>query len=460
VPEPCAIGAEGVRVTSSSFKRHFATTTATNLAMMAVGVATGTLSARLLGPQGRGELAAITAFPAMVSALALIGAPSALLYYVARFPERSAAYLAASGVVAMCGVVPAFIGAYLYIPVLLAHQRPGVVWAARIFLLQMAVYLFASSPGEMLRSVGRFGQWNALRAVPRLLVLGAFLFAWAASIRRPEFFALASLVASGAMVFPLWTWLTPVLIGSPRPTWAECAEITRYALPSVLGQLPRNLNLNLDQVVMSAALPARALGLYAAAVAWSGASVPILQAIGFALFPRIASSHHAETRARVLARTVRLTTFIAVAMTLVILAATPVAVPALFGTGFTEAVKPATILVLAGLFSGINMVLGDGVQGLGEPATVFAAEALGLVVTATSLAALIPRLQITGAAIASLLSYASVTAFLVYRTCALARLSIADLLMPRITELRLTWQAASHPIGSAAQRLLAAVRAN
>src|SRR5579875_3529921 len=108
-----------------TFKAQFATTGAANFIILATGIATGILSARLLGPEGRGELAAITAFSGTVSALALIGVPNALIYYAARDPERSAGYLATGGLIAAAASIPFAVAAYYYIPHLLSHQRPS-----------------------------------------------------------------------------------------------------------------------------------------------------------------------------------------------------------------------------------------------------------------------------------------------------------------------------------------------
>ena len=253
-----------------------------------------------------------------------------MIYYAARKPERSSSYLVAGGLIAIVAAVPFALGAYFCIPELLAHQRAGVIWAARIYLFQIAVYLFASSPGEVLRGAGHFRQWNLLRVVPRILVLLIYGLAWMLRIRAAEFIAIGYIVVGAFMMFPQWYWLLPVLQGSPRPTLQQGREILRFSLPTVLTMLPKSLNLGLDQIVMSAMLPAPMLGLYVAAVSWSASSGLILQAVGNALFPHIASITDDTTRFKSLARAMRFTTLIAVVLMFVFLAATPVAVPLAF----------------------------------------------------------------------------------------------------------------------------------
>ena len=45
---------------------------------------TGALAARLLGPDGRGQLAAIQMWPNFLAAIANLGLPEALVYFSAR----------------------------------------------------------------------------------------------------------------------------------------------------------------------------------------------------------------------------------------------------------------------------------------------------------------------------------------------------------------------------------------
>ncbi|MGO9455403.1 MAG: oligosaccharide flippase family protein [Candidatus Binataceae bacterium] len=415
-------------------------TGAANLALAAIGTTSGILVARLLGPHGRGELSAIMAFSGTVSAIALIGVPNALIYYAARSPERSASYLVAGGMIAMLAAALFALGAYFYIPVLLAEQRPGVIWAARFYLLQTAVYLFASSPGEMLRSVGKFAEWNLLRIAPRVLFLLAIALAWFLRIRAAEFFAESQIVVGILMAIPLWYWLLPVLRGSSRPTRQQGREILNFSLPTVLTMVPRSLNVGLDQIVMSALLPASTLGLYAAAVSWSVGANPLLQAFGSALFPRIAGIADEEIRSKSLARVIRLMIPIALVLMLLFLAATPFAVPLLFGRAFARAVPAGLVLVVAALFAGLNGVLEEGIQGLGHPNAILRAEIVGLVVTAIALAGLLRPLQIMGAAIASFLAYATVTAVLLYQARELTSLEIGEFLCPKTSDLRSAWR--------------------
>src|SRR5438132_5321302 len=69
-------------------KRALVLTLGTNFAVLALTVVSGTLNARLLGPRGRGELAAIQTIPAALAGIAVLGLPSAVGYFTARNPSE------------------------------------------------------------------------------------------------------------------------------------------------------------------------------------------------------------------------------------------------------------------------------------------------------------------------------------------------------------------------------------
>jgi O-antigen/teichoic acid export membrane protein len=84
----------------------------------------------------------------------------------------------------------------------------------------------------------------------------------------------------------------------------------------------------------------------------------------------------------------------------------------------------------------MNVVIEQGLLGLGEPALVMRSELTGLAVTAVSLALLLRPFGIMGAAIASMLSYATVAACLLFQSYRVTGNSAIDMLIPRIDEIR------------------------
>src|SRR5205807_2768324 len=109
----------------------------------------------------------------------------------------------------------------------------------------------------------------------------------------------------------------------------------------------------------------------------------------------------------------------------------PVGIPLLFGARFSPAIPAALILTVAGAVLGLNMILEEGIRGLGDTRPILWSELAGLTTTIAALALLLRPLGIVGAAIALLLAYVAVCACLVIQVRSKTGCSAANLLRPR-----------------------------
>ena len=87
--------------TRNSFRRAFLQTLTGNLLIQSIGVATGILTARLLGPTGRGELSTVLYYPTVVSQVGSNGIQQATAFEVSRRPHEEAKILKAGLSVAL-----------------------------------------------------------------------------------------------------------------------------------------------------------------------------------------------------------------------------------------------------------------------------------------------------------------------------------------------------------------------
>ena len=95
----------------------------TSLAIQGCGVITGVVTARLLGPAGRGELATIMLWPMIMSNLGLMGCNWALAREVAKDPDREADGVCGAVAVGLAAATVYFILGYLLIPYVLPRDR-------------------------------------------------------------------------------------------------------------------------------------------------------------------------------------------------------------------------------------------------------------------------------------------------------------------------------------------------
>jgi O-antigen/teichoic acid export membrane protein len=195
--------------------------------------------------------------------------------------------------------------------------------------------------------------------------------------------------------------------------------------------------MRLDQMLMAGLLPARFLGLYVVAVAWSSISTPVLNALGSVLFPTVAKLPTREQQTVAFIQGVRFGSMCSLVIGALLALPTPWIFPLLFGSQFSAAIPCALVLVGAGFFIGLNTIIEAGLQGLGHPKAVMWSEWTGLIVTAVCLFLLLQPLEIMGAAVSSIVGYATVTVALLIAARKITGCDLTTLLIPTPNELTL-----------------------
>ena len=350
-----------------SLINSMAITMAGNGLTSALWLTSGMLAARLLGPKGRGELAAIQMWGLFLASFALIGMPDALVYFTAREPQRSGSYTASAVMLALLGGIPLLGLAYLAMPFLLSAQDVATIGEARLYLLVGLTAMLGQVPLNALRGSSDFVVWNALRVAGTALGLMPLILAWLFNHRTAEFVATAHLIFWGL----LFSALILVVMGRrvPGPYQMETRDwkpMLAFGLPSVVTVLPQTLNLRLDQMLMAAIFVPRLLGLYVVAVAWAAIMTPLFQSVAIVLFPHIAGHPTRKEQVSVLARVLRLGVPLALGTSGVLALVTPWGLPLVFGRGFGGSIASAIVLVFAGAILGINQMLEEGLARSGR----------------------------------------------------------------------------------------------
>ena len=202
------------------------------------------------------------------------------------------------------------------------------------------------------------------------------------------------------------------LRGWGRPDVRLARSVAAYGARAQLGNLLWLVNLRLDVLMLGAMAGPEVLGVYA--VASKSAELMRLpaNAANYVLYPRFARMGSGEAAAEVrtlLPRAGALT----VLATPVLAAGSVVALPAVFGPAFQDAVAPACVLLLGLAFEGAAAVSTAYLCGRGRPGANSLGMGLGVLVTVVLDLALIPRFGALGAAAASSAAYLATTFLLV-----------------------------------------------
>ena len=392
--------------------RETARTLVANLALGAIGLVTGIMAARLLGPDGRGRLAAIQAWPTFVGTFAVLGLPEAVVFLGGGQRERLKRLASTAFAVSVAVSALATAALWIMIPTILRAHVGSDIATARTYTLWILLGASTGVPLALIRATRMNVSWNLLRLVPPGIWLLVLVVAYARRDHNPDRLATHFLFC---MVF----WSAAFFIGSLyvfEGWWKggnahDSKPLLAFGGQVVLSDIPQMLNLRLDQLLMSVFMPPAVLGGYVVAVGWSGAFSVISAAFAAVLFPAVAekSSEGVPLVVSALKRSLVISLCAATVLAIV----TPFAVPRLFGASFTSIVPTAYVLIVATVVAGSNSVFAEGLKGLGRPGDVLKAQATALVVTGVLLTILLPMWAAFGAALASLVAYLTSSVVLV-----------------------------------------------
>ena len=397
-PEPIGRGSpEGLR-------RDAALAVATGFAVQAALVVTGVLVARMLGPDGRGYLAALILWPLVITQLGNLGIPSALTYSIARdsSASRALARLGLSFALPQAVLLTAFQALWL---LLILHGDPPAVRAAGWLTLLLVPAMLAQQYGlALLQGHLRLRLFNGLRLLPWLLyALGvAALFALGEHAIVPVVGALlgAFLISGSSCLISGLRFSR----GEGTPTVGR-RFLVSFGLRGLLSSLSAVDVFRPDQVVLALFLSPAALGLYVVGLAFTNLPYFVAKSVGLITFPWVASQPEKGEARRTMWSLLWLTTGIALVLVAGLCASAHWLVPFFFGGEFSDAVTVTYIVLPGTIFLSARRVLSEGLKGRGYPLTGTLGELLALAWAAVALAVFVPLWGIDGAAVALSSSY-------------------------------------------------------
>lgn len=405
-------------------------TTATEFSFVILSFLTGILSARWLGPEGRGLFTIVILWPTVIAGLGNAGVAEALVYYQAG-GQRSGSELAGAAF-ALAGLqsLLLFSAGWLIIPILTAGHAEEVMLLSRQFLIFIPSNLFGIYALALLRGQMRIHRFNLIRGSLNLVyLLGISALWWMHSL---EVWTMALTLFAANMAIAIWAWGSLV----KKSGFYICGDfqvyrqLLEYGIKDHFGKVSLIFNARLDQMLMAVFLSPMQLGWYSV-----GASVATLTTTGSEileklLFPRVAGAKSEVQQKQlisVFSRQNMTTTFCLVAVMLLV---TPFLLPLVYSRAYLPSVVPAELLILGGIFLSLNQNWEAGMRGLGRPALASQAEFIGLVVTGLGLAFLLPRFGILGAAIASTISYFATSLYLYFHYALHWHFNFRELLTP------------------------------
>jgi O-antigen/teichoic acid export membrane protein len=415
---------------SALLGRSLATSFLTSGGIQAINVLTGVVLARVLGPEGRGELAAVLLWPYILVTLGSLGAVDAAAYYAARGKTDRRTLVGTTLIIGLAqSVLLVGIGVGI-VTFALGDYRDSTVRAAYLMLAFIPLNLTGLYLMWLLSGFQRLGWFQVLR-LTTIVVAAVVLVGLALSNELTVLTAaLAYLLASVA-----------TLVGAAALVQAESGISLRFRLPigrallgfglrSHVSNVSSTLNERLDQLLISVFLQPRQLGLYVIAVTLSSATTLVGHSVYLVALPAVAGLEAGKARAASVRRLISLTFIASTVVSVPIIVFAPTLIEMFFGGKFLPAANVSRVLVVAAIAFSMNRALGAVLKGIGRPLDPGVAEIVALGATLAGLAVLLPVFGLMGAAVASLGAYVVSTIFMVRRLMGGLSLSPAGLLLP------------------------------
>jgi O-antigen/teichoic acid export membrane protein len=370
---------------------------------MAAGLG-GVVLARTLGPAVRGEYAAVTAWLGIALLIGGLGQPAALCYYVAQQPGQARSYVATSRAMMVVTGSVALVAGMLLAPVL-AHGDPNLTLGYRIAFCGVIVG-FAGSCYTYALQARNFASWNVIRSTQPVLAFASICGLWAVHRLSLD----TALIALVGTLIAQCAWAQHRCrreqLAPGRARRHLVRPLATFGIAQMASLAPWTLNTYLDQLLLSQLAPAADLGRYAIAVSITSLPMPVVSAIGYTAFPRLAARSTVSSSDQQL---LKMAVILSAAIAAVLLVPGAVAatwlVPLVFGARYAGVVPLLWILTPGGVFIACGQVTGDMLRGRKNLSVVAYSQWIAVIATVAGLCALLPTMGVAGAAVASTVAY-------------------------------------------------------
>jgi len=405
------------------------------VAMTAIGMLTGVITARWLGPQNRGLFQLLTLLPTTLSNFVKLGIPQASVYFMRRKGASASAVASNSLWFAFTMGTAIAVVAWIWRDWMLAKilkECPASLVLPTLALVPFALlqfYLLGVAQAQE-----RFHEYNIRQIVPNLLSLVG-MFVVLVVMKRG---LVAAVLAQAAIVVFTSIWLT-VRVHREAPLQVRMdtrllRDMLGFGSKSYVQTLAATLHLRIDQYLLAYLRSPADVAFYMIGVNIVSLLLKIPDATGTVLFPRLAGSEQREAELAT-TRVCRNTLFLTALGALGLAIAGPIGIPLLYGHKFDRAIRPMLILLPGALLMALYQILSRQFTSRAKQEVNIFAAVTALVLNVGLNFLLDPRFGPEGAALANGISYGTASLILLYAFVRESGLGLRETLLVRRTDL-------------------------
>lgn len=374
-------------------------------AILLVGIATGVLLARELGPELRGALAVAILIPSIVAPLGVLGLVEAVSFFAARRAVPDGELVGSAMAMTLAFSIAATgIGAALVALVAGSHSSETVT-GAYIFLGSLPLTMVALVLAGYVNGRHRFSWTQTLRvSVVLIPAIGLFIAALTGrlDVRTAVLVYLGASFVSAVLAVAMAKRLLREPLSASRST---ARDLLAFGLRSFASTVAWRLNERIDQPFIAVLLAPAQLGLYVTAVTLSSLALLIGSSVIFVALPVMAGLEDPDERRRLASVLIGVTLAASALLTVPLFVGAEILLDFFFGPEFAIVAPVARILLVASVVISVNRAIESVLIGIGRPGDAAKAELLTLPVTAIGLVVLLPLIGLAGAGWTSLAAY-------------------------------------------------------
>lgn len=366
-----------------------------NFVALGLAFMTAPVIARAIGPEGRGETAAVLAACVFVPVLLGLGVPLELRRRSAEGVDEASVRRARDLVLASFLPSPAI--AFLFTSTAFTTSDAMLEQVALLSVALAPVTLSWSLDVATLVGAGRYRAVMVVRIMQPALVLATTPALWIAGHLTPVSVLLVSILSNLATAL-LSFWLVGVGVVGPR---ASMRDLLRDGLRYSGSAIAEAASARIDQVLVLPLIGAAEAGYYSVAASLAVLPLALGHAVGAHGFRAVILCETEEERRRVVAKSISGAVSVVVPSCLGLWLACIWLVPLLFGSDFGHSVTLLAILLPGSVAMVVGYVGSMLLGGLGRGGSMAVSQALSLGFAIALLFLMAPSLLGIGASVAS-----------------------------------------------------------
>jgi O-antigen/teichoic acid export membrane protein len=413
--------------------RAIAQTIASRILIQALNAGTGIITARVLMPAGRGQLAAMILWSQFLAYLSSLGIPSSLVHAYRRYPEKRYDIVATGLLMSLgTGILVTLIGV-VFLPRWM-HQYPApIIRYAQWFLIITPICSLTYTGRSVLEAAGSFTSSNLMQILTPVATIIPLILLTLVHTLTPFTAALCYVAAAIPTFYYLMLQVRPY-VKALRPSLDISKLLLSFGVRSYGIDILGTLAFQVDQVLVINLLTPAEMGSYVVILSLTRTLNVFQNSVVTVLFPK-ASGLPKESVLKISEKSARVSLVVTSFFAIAVYVFGPILLRVLYGKAYMGALDSFRLLLMEVTLSGCVFVLAQAFMALGRPGIVTFLQATGLSFSIPLMLLLIPRLHILGAVVALLTSTLARLIFVLLGFRIFLKAPLPDL-RPRISDFK------------------------